>query len=374
MQDIKSNPSKFWDTIDNIDRYLYGRKMKNFLIGSIAVLVIAPILDWILEVPYDRLTWLATFSLMLYVLLIILTWINAWRDDNGKWTFQRAKSRLITYYQTFRDTIATAQKNSRHENLYRLGFGAFFAGLGWKSLQNLSVFVRKPIQKITGHTMIKFIHFEKITRNWYWVPILLSFIIMYYLWRTDRKIMKRVKDDLLSLFGNSRYRRSAQAIKITNDELVIDATREDQVGLIVSNSKSTLFNDFVNALKVWQPGNCVNEYEYQDKLYRHLKHHLPASEIATEYPIGDKANGNKGRADLVIDDTILIEMKRDTSAGAVQRAQGQIGQYSGIWSGRGPVILLLCSYQYDYAKLKFSSTMMDMQRLERPVLTVVAAN
>lgn len=374
MQDIKSNPSKFWDTIDNIDRYLYGRKMKNFLIGSIAVLVIAPILDWILEVPYDRLTWLATFSFMLYVLLIVLTWINAWRDDNGKWTFQRAKSRLITYYKTFRDTTVTAQKNSKAENLYRLGFGAFFFGLGWKSLQNLSVFVRKPIQKITGHTMIKFIHFEKFTSHWYWIPILLSFIIMYYLWRTDRKIMKRIKDDLLLLFGSSRYRRSAQAVKITNDELVLDASREDQMGLIVSNSKSTLFNDFVNALKMWQPGACANEYEYQDKLYRHLKHYLPVSQIATEYPIGSKADGNKGRADIVIDDTILIEMKKDTSSGAVQRAQGQIGQYSGIWSGRGPVILLLCSYQYDYAKLKFNSTMMDMQKLERSVLTFVAAN
>lgn len=377
MQDIKSNPSKFWDVIDNIDRYLYGRKMKNFLTGSVAVLIIAPLLDWILEVPYDRLTWLTTFTFLIYVLIIILAWINAWRDDKGNWTLQRAKSRLVTYYETFRDTASATRTNTKDENLYTIGFWAFLLGIGWKSLQNLSVFVRKPVQKITGHTMTRFIHFEQFTHHWYWIPILLGIIILFYLWKSNPKILKRIKEDLIQLFGRSAHRGNSETIRIkteNSDQLVVDTGRAEQMEIISANSNSNLFKDFVLALRAWQPGNCRNEYEYQDKLYRHLKKALPGHEIETEYPIGDKEHGNKGRADIVIDDIILIEMKKDTSTGAVQRAQGQIGQYSGIWANRGPVILLLCSYEYEYAKLKFSATMNDMIKLERSVLTVVATN
>jgi len=87
----KDNRSKFFDTIDNIDRYLYGRKMKNFILGSIMVLVIAPLLDEILEIPYDRLTYLTTFIFFLYTVIIILAWVSAWRDDEGKWTWQCAR-------------------------------------------------------------------------------------------------------------------------------------------------------------------------------------------------------------------------------------------------------------------------------------------
>jgi len=67
-------------------------------------------------------------------------------------------------------------------------------------------------------------------------------------------------------------------------------------------------------------------------------------------------------------------MKRDSSAGAIQRAKGQILQYSDIWRNRGPVILLLCNYDYSHAKLSYTSTMVDLNKLERPVLTIVAEN
>lgn len=375
MQEIKSSKSRFWNIIDNIDRYLYGRKMKNFLIGSICVLLIAPLLDWLLEVPYDRLTWLSTFSFMLYVLLIILAWISAWQDDIGKWTWQRAKSRLITYYETFKDTLSEARAHSKDELLYKTGFRFFLGAIGWKSLQNLSVFVRKPIQKLTGHTMIRFIHFERFTRHWFWVPLFIAAVIFIYLWQTDRQVLRRWLKDMLHYFRNSRNEHAAASLNIkapSGDHLVIDSKRQDHLDGITINGESDLFARFTQALQAWDPGTCKYEYQYQDKLYRHLKKMLPQAVIELEYPIGNAADGNKGRADIVIDETILIEMKKDTSSGAVQRAQGQIGQYSNIWGSRGPVVLLLCNYEYEFARLKFSTTMSDMLRLERSVVTLVA--
>src|SRR6185312_10198332 len=124
--------SRFFDTIDEIDRYFYGRKMKNFIQGTILVLIVAPLLDEVLEVPYDRLTFLATFSFFLYTVIIILAWISAWRDDNGQWTWSCTKDRLITYYETFKDEAVTTRTNSLDENLYKMGWRLFFGGICWK--------------------------------------------------------------------------------------------------------------------------------------------------------------------------------------------------------------------------------------------------
>ena len=98
---------------------------------------------------------------------------------------------------------------------------------------------------------------------------------------------------------------------------------------------------------------------------------MPDATIDSEYPL-KKFSGRKGRADIVINDTILIEMKRDSSAGAVQRAQGQMAEYSVLWQNKGPVILLLCDYNFDHARAVYSSLMEDQAKLGRPVLTIVA--
>lgn len=372
-----TSSSKFFDTIDNIDRYLYGRKMKNFLIGSICVLIIAPVLDWSLEVPYDRLTWLATFVFMIYVFIIILAWISAWRDDEGKWTLKRAKSRLLTYYETFKDTAAKTKTTSQHEMIYNAAWWLFFGAIGWKSLQNLSVFIRKPIQKLTGHTMIRFIHFEKTTNKYYWIALLLGVGIMIYLYRSDSKILQRIKKDIRQLFGRKQNTNS-EIIRLETSlagNLVLNSKQEEHMEGIVTNNKSELLKGFVNAMKNWNPGKCYYEYEFQDKLYRHLKNSLPDSEVEMEFPIGDKEHKNKRRADIVVDETILIEMKRGgISSGEEDRAKGQISEYAEIWRNRGPVILLLCGHEYEHAKTSFTPTMIKQVKLEMPVLTIVQEN
>ena len=375
--DAVSSTSKFFNVIDSIDRYFYGRKMKNFILGSIIVLIVAPILDEFLEVPHDRLTHLATFFFFFYVVVLFLAWISAWRDDQGKWTWACAKSRLRTYYEVFKDAAQETKTNSRDENLYKWGWRLVFGGLCWKACQNLSVFIRKPYESLF-HTYAKRLRgFETLTKHWYWVTIIIGIGIMVYLFRTNHSILHRIKKDLLQLFSikrgiNSGYNNDL--IKIDADKLVVTAKSDGHISEIAVTDRSSLFNDFAKAMKSWKPGNFHYEYEFQNRLYRHLKKSLPNSNIELEYPIGDTSMGNKGRADIVIDETILIEMKRDSSASAVQRAKGQILQYSDIWRNRGPVILLLCNYEFEHAKLSYSSTMLDLSKLERPVLTIVAEN
>jgi hypothetical protein len=295
-------------------------------------------------------------------------------------TWRRAKSRLATYYDTLKDTAVATKTNSKDETLYKAGWGLFFGGIGWKACQNLSIFIRKPYELVTGLHVMRMRHFEQFTRHWYWIAILGGVVIMIYLYRSNPQILQRIKRDLRQLFSQSRsggdkYNSEEISTPIYNEnELVLNSKREEQLQSLTAISKSLLFNDFVNSLKDWKPEACKHEYEFQDKLFRHLKKSMPEATIELEYPIGSKERGNKGRADVVINDTILIEMKKDSSAGAIQRAKGQILQYSEIWRNKGPVILLLCNYDYDHAKLSFTSTMSDLSLLKRPALTIVAQN
>jgi len=369
--------TKLFDTVDSIDRKFYGRRMKFFIWGCILVLVVAPILDEILGDAKDLVTYFSTLLFLIFIIIIVLAFVGAWRDDTGNWTWQRAKSRFQTYYDTSKDELETTKTNSQDENLYKLGKYLFFGGLAWKVFQNLSVFVRKPIESLF-HTHLKSLrNFERFTNHYYWIVLLLSVAVIAYLYKKNPQIVERIKNELRQLFGSDRVntKYKEEVVKITHKEnstLVISSKKEEQVSAVISSSHSNLFNDFVTALQNWNPKFAHHEYEYQDRLYRHLRKHLPDASIELEYPIGDNYLGSRGRADIVVNDTILIEMKRDSSAGAIQRAKGQVSQYSEIWKDKGPVILLLCDYEYEQAKLAFTSTMNDLATLQRPALTIVA--
>lgn len=372
--------SKFFDFIDNVDRYLYGRKMKNFITGAVLVLIIAPFLDWILEVPYDRLTWLSTFVYLIYVVLIVLAWVSAWRDDDGKWTWARAKSRLLTYYGTLKDTVSETRTNAGAENLYTAAKILFWGSICSKALQNVSVFARKPLQNLFSTRFSDWRHYEVLISRWYWVFLLISIGIFVYLYRTNPKILERIKREFLQFFSSTntqggKYSNEVVTIQ-TQDakDLVVASRRDEQMQSISKLNNTQLFGDFVSTLKKWNPGNCKYEYEFQDKLYAHLKKNMPEATVELEYPLVDPYNGNKKRADIVINDTILIEMKREGRSGEVNRAQGQIGDYSRIWNSKGPVILLLCNFDYEKARLNFTPRMIELHQLQRSVLTVVAEN
>lgn len=351
--------------------------MKNFILGSLFVLVIAPVLDELLEVPYDRLTALATFVFFIYVVILFLAWVSAWRDDKGKWTWACAKSRLQTYWEVFRETAEETKTNSKDENLYKLGWFLFFGGLCWKACQNLSVFIRKPVEKLFHLHWARLRGFESITKHWYWVAILLGFGIMFYLWKTNHSILQRIKKDLLHLLSTKKTLNTGYSndlVKIDADKLIVKNKSEGHIEEVLMTDKSTLFQEFTMAMTTWNPGTHQHEYEYQNKLYKHLKKTMKNSNIELEYPIGGDGLHRKGRADLVIDDTILIEMKKDSSANAVQRANGQIMQYSNTWQNRGPVVLLLCNYEYGLAKMSYCEVMESLNRQGRPVLTIVTEN
>lgn len=378
LSKTKKGLTRFFDTIDIIDRKLYGKRVQYFAWGVLIVLVISPVLDWTLEIPHDRLTWLSTLIFVLFVAVMVLSWLSSWRDDAGNWTWHRAKSKLKSYYEIVRDTSVDAKKNTSEEFLYKAGKYLVFGSLTFQAFRNISIFIRKPLEHWSNDPRLGMRGFEHTVHKYYWIALIIGLAIIYYLYRKNGDIFAKIKHETRQIFGSAndldnKYHNEIARIGLhEKDDLVINATLDNHLKIVISQSKSQLFTDFVNALSTWNPKNCYYEYEFQDKLCNYLRKKMPEAIIESEKPIGSVSIGNKGRADIVINDTILIEMKRDSSAGAIQRANGQINQYTQIWKDKGPVILLLCDHNFDHAKTSYTPALSDLFRLERPVLAIVA--
>lgn len=83
----------------------------------------------------------------------------------------------------------------------------------------------------------------------------------------------------------------------------------------------------------WCPRNCKTEKDYENSLYFFLHKELEDHQITKQYGKG------RFRADLVIDDRLIIEIKYNLSTSSkYQRLLGQLAEYKD-WDGR--IVLLL---------------------------------
>ena len=372
----KKTLTKVFDTADAFDRATYGKKMLLFVAGAFLVVFIAPWIDSRVKDTEDIWTFGTTFIFLLFLLALLIAWLSSWRDDDGNWTRQRAGSRLRVYYETLRDTVDETKTNTQDDFIYKAGWILFLGSICAEAVRNSLILLRKPLEAILRTRFQDWRTIEKDVHHYYLYGAGIGLALIVTICYRNPRIKARLQNEIRQFFSwkalKGKYANDKGIIHEEDGDLVINAKQNEHVQSVISSNSSVLFNDFVLALSTWNPRNSTYEYEFQDKLYRHLKKSLPDATIALEYPIANADKTNRGRADMVINETILIEMKRDHRAGAVQRAKGQISQYSEIWHGKGPVILLLCDFDYDHAKVTFTSTMIDLKKLQRPAMTIVA--
>jgi hypothetical protein len=101
-----------------------------------------------------------------------------------------------------------------------------------------------------------------------------------------------------------------------------------------------LFTELLRTLGTWNPRSHTSEAKYTSSLVRKLRERMPSASMELERPM--RHEGQRFRADLVIGDAVLVEMKRGLSQAAAQRALGQVQMYSLAWARKGPIILLIC--------------------------------
>jgi len=110
---------------------------------------------------------------------------------------------------------------------------------------------------------------------------------------------------------------------------------------VIDYSDHLLARDCIESLiKKWKPRSFkLNEKEQEQGLFVWLKQNLPGVPITTQYGIA------KGKADIVIQDEFLIELKLPfiDDVGEFDRCIGQMERYRLKWVDleRGPVYLVI---------------------------------
>jgi hypothetical protein len=368
--------SKLYNWIDRIDRKLYGRRWKLLIWMCLTILIGAPFVDSFLL--KDRAGWLTCFSMLilfLFIVIVTTAFANSWRDDNGNWSRTRAFSRVKTYLYMLQDSLSKVRNGAKNHVFLQCGMYLFWFGIIIRTLHNLSISVRKPIEKFAGVRLSVLRHFEKKSEYWGLCLLFLGVTVVFILYKNDKTIAAKIKSELRRLFTWGRAGFDDGVVRLSLDssnDLVIHSKKEEHIHTMMRVSRSKLFSDFLIAMNTWRPMNLQYEYKYQDDLLRHLSNSMPDANINTEFPIGNVVEDNKGRADVVVNKTLLIELKRDATKSAIQRAQGQLLQYTSIWKDNGPVILLLCDYEFNHAKMVYTPTMSDLLKLKRPALAILA--
>ncbi len=87
------------------------------------------------------------------------------------------------------------------------------------------------------------------------------------------------------------------------------------------------------AISQWKPRGCDTEKEYETSLYGFLHKKFPDIQVTKQFARG------RIRADIVVGDEIIIELKNNLNATAkYQRLMGQLQAYE-EWGGKILVIL-----------------------------------
>lgn len=115
------------------------------------------------------------------------------------------------------------------------------------------------------------------------------------------------------------------------------------------DSLPPLLRPLAATLADWRPRHYERETGYESSLVNFLKKRLPGVRAKQQQPF-EAEDGTRGKLDVVIDSTLVIELKRALKAASdVDRAVGQVFKYSASWKA-GPVVLLLCEAKQDFAE------------------------
>lgn len=354
------------DWLDSYDRLTYWYRNKILIYGAIIVIFLAPAYDYLFD-EKQTFTYYSTNTYSFLMVMLLASWLNRWRDEDSKWSIKGVVDRLRVYINLFilaKDEVFREKKIE--ERLYNISFYSFYGGIVITGLGKVSLSIRRVCDIENSIQR----NFETISNY----SLILSFLgvciffYVYYKYPDYIKIGSLFKKFKPGSFDWSKF--------TTGGIFVLDSKNRSHIdSLISANSNIEILKDFLNSLENWNPGRSHDEFTYQCKLERYLKKKMPEEAIYREYLLGEREDTNRGRADIVISESILIEMKkRLVQASDIDRAQGQIRKYLEQWNSKGLVVLLLCDNSYEYAVEAFSSFITERAKLKEKIIAIVIGN
>jgi hypothetical protein len=322
------------DVADRIDAALYGKRQAVLVVISFIVTALS---WWEAESTPHNLRWTAigTMFLALYLEVLLLARVGSFRDDSRRWSAQLVRERFSAWWE---DIVDSTKEASVLPPAVRIrGMGAFLTGLAIVvlALRNVVVLAQVVLAELLSTRSPTLASIDSVTRT----VGLGALGLGIALWLLGFWLARKSQGaERLTVHDNERaaLAHAAQAMPLA----VLDCGDPAALDRLASTTPHPLFAELLRSLAAWQPRNQTTEAGYVSSLVRKLRERMPSAPAERERPLRTKAQ--RFRADLVIGDAVLIEMKRGLSTSTAQKALGQVQMYADAWGKRGPILLLIC--------------------------------
>lgn len=325
------------DVADRIDAWLYGKRQAVLVVLSFVVTALS---WWEAEsTPHDlRVTAFGTLVLVLYQEVLLLARVGSFRDDSRRWSAQLVRERFGAWWE---DVVESTKEASALPPAVRIrGMGTFLAGLAIVvlALRNVVVLAQIILAELLSARSPTLASIDSGTR----MAGLGALSLGMLLWLLGFWLARRSKGaERLRVHENERVAlvHAAHAMPLA----VLDCGDSAALTHLARSTPHPLLAELLLSLSAWKPRSQTTEAGYVSSLVRKLRQRMPSAPAERERPLRD--GKQRFRADLVVGDAVLVEMKRGLSASTAQRALGQVQMYARLWAQKGPVLLLICGVQ-----------------------------
>lgn len=354
----------FLSVADRFDELLYGSRAAVVSIAAALTVTVTGI-ETYTNAEAPLFTAIATFLFILLLFLLAVARLGSLRDDDGNWSLSLVSGRVSETADDLNDAISPSSELTAPVRWKAAGKMIMSVALVVLALRNVvTLFLITIDEFFSAH-----IDVAESIGHWMFVAGagLLGLGALSWIIGWQRL---RSAPDAQWLRPNAEERRRI-ITAVSGLPPIIDCTGEaGHVRELARRAGHPVLMQLLEHLSTWQPRPSTYEKDYQAALFRMLRRKMPGANPQRERPIGDRSLGTRGRADLVVSDSVLIEMKRGLSTTAADRAIGQIRRYTEAWKN-GPVMLLLCDADPVSAQRFLEQQIIALHR-EAPVLMVFA--
>jgi len=326
---------------EHIDRWLYGWRWRLIgLCGFAATL--GGIFDASMGekiLPFNLLSLVSIIPLFFLSLILFFARIGSFRDEDDNWSMEFAVQRFREGIGALWDSITEFFMAPFYEELKIIGKIWAATSMLVLSILNILRFSLALLQEVVGNRdrTLSGIIDDTATTTWVFAALFIFSIGLIFLgWWQGRG------SELGQAIKATKLHRQYGAPFVSWPP-VIDCNRDDVKGL-AARVPDPVLSRLLVALADWKPKRrFTHESEYQADLASHLRRKMPGI-AEREVPVGKRSKGTDGRADFIIGEHVLIEMKRRLTKPNADKALGQVQRYCQAWPEK-PIFLLLCDTQ-----------------------------
>ncbi len=347
------NRKGLFDWLVLIDYYLQGKRRNLYVYGAIFVVLIAPIIDYILLPQRMSITVISTHAFTILFLFSVLSWAGKFKNEKNQWSFKRVFFRFKLYFLTLKDILNTLKKQESHHRMFVIGSFLVVVGFIGKAMQNVSEVIRRPLQMITDRPLKGIIWFENLT-SFGFLVVGLGILILLYLHLTNKQY------NLFRIFVQKKERPHIIRLDVDKSHTVIDSQNQLQVSSLLASNPDPIFKATIHAIEKWRPKGRLSESAYEDSLLSFMSKKLRKNKLKVQSQYIIKDEFEYGRVDIVVHDSIFIEMKKKVNNKEIENATGQVLKYQRILEKSDvPIILLIVDDNYEHIHNKLHKFISD---------------